>query len=93
VSSAGGSCRSGILLHGVEGSAAAAVCVPPSLIRPSLPLPPQAEFKDAAAQFGQYGQQYDAERLREQVYETIQVGRGLGRLEGVAGWEWALRYD
>jgi hypothetical protein len=33
----------------------------------------QAEFREASAQFGQYQQEYDVERLREQVFETVQV--------------------
>ena len=41
--------------------------------RPGVPAPVQVEFKEAAGQFGQYQQEYDAERLRDQVFETVQV--------------------
>ncbi len=40
---------------------------------PGLPI--QAEFKQAAAQFGEHKQEYDAERLREQVFETVQANK------------------
>lgn len=40
---------------------------------PALSAPHQGEFKVAVAQFGQYGQEYDATRLREQVYESVKA--------------------
>lgn len=35
----------------------------------------EAEFKDATRQFVEQRQQYDAEKLREQVYETLQANK------------------
>lgn len=35
----------------------------------------EAEFGEASAQFGQYQQEYDVERLREQVFETVQANK------------------
>lgn len=36
---------------------------------------PQAEFREAARQFSEYKQDFDAERLREQVFETVQANK------------------
>lgn len=35
----------------------------------------EAEFREAARQFSEYKQDFDAERLREQVFETVQANK------------------
>lgn len=41
---------------------------------------PQAEFLTATSDFAKYGQDYDTERLREQVYETLQADKVMNWL-------------
>ena len=64
--------------HGMVCKQVAATrCHPPtSARRTPRPIPcVQVEFKEAVDQFGQYKQEYNAERLRDQVFETVQVRR------------------